>query len=87
MSSWAATCAPTRPASDWLRYGVLDDWDFWGGTFGLVLVAVIETMIFMWIFKPENAWRSIHQGADIQIPRIFKFVIGHRGWVAGKQHF
>ena len=59
----------------WLRYGVLDDWDFWGGTFGLVLVAVIETMIFMWIFKPENAWRSLHQGADIRIPSIFKFIM------------
>jgi hypothetical protein len=29
----------------------------------------------VWIFKPENAWRSIHQGADIQIPRIFKFIM------------
>ena len=59
----------------WLRYGVLDDWDFWGGTFGLVMVAVIETLIFMWIFKPENAWRSLHQGADIRIPGIFKFIM------------
>ena len=33
----------------------------------LVVFAVIETILFMWIFKPENAWRSIHQGADIRI--------------------
>ncbi len=59
----------------WLQYGFLDEWDYWAGTFGLVLVAVLETVIFMWIFKPENAWKSIHMGADIQIPRIFKFIM------------
>ena len=59
----------------WLDHGVLDEWDYWAGTFGLVLLAVIETIIFVWVFKPENAWRSIHQGADIRIPRTFKFVM------------
>jgi neurotransmitter:Na+ symporter, NSS family len=59
----------------WLRHGFLDEWDYWAGTFGLVLVAVLETVIFMWIFKPENAWKSIHEGADIRIPRIFKFIM------------
>ena len=58
-----------------LQYGFLDEWDYWAGTFGLVLVAVIEVVIFMWIFKPENAWRSIHMGADIRIPGIFKFIM------------
>lgn len=59
----------------WLGHGVLDEWDYWGGTFGLVVMAVVETIIFVWIFKPENAWGSIHEGADIRIPRIFKFVM------------
>ncbi len=59
----------------WLEHGFLDEWDYWAGTFGLVVLAVIETIVFMWIFKPENAWRSIHQGADIRIPRVFKFVM------------
>ena len=40
-----------------------------------VLVAVLEVVIFVWIFKPENAWKSIHMGADIQIPKIFKFIM------------
>ena len=59
----------------WLQHGFLDEWDYWAGTFGLVVFAVIETVLFMWVFKPENAWRSIHQGADIRIPRIFKFIM------------
>jgi len=40
-----------------------------------VLVAITEVIIFVWIFKPENAWKSIHMGADIQIPKIFKFIM------------
>jgi len=59
----------------WLQHGVLDEWDYWAGTFGLVVVAVIEVILFMWIFKPSKAWESIHQGADIRIPLIFKFVM------------
>jgi neurotransmitter:Na+ symporter, NSS family len=59
----------------WLEHGFLDDWDFWGGTFGLVVLALVETIVFIWIFKPEKAWASIHEGADIRIPRIFKFIM------------
>jgi NSS family neurotransmitter:Na+ symporter len=59
----------------WLEHGFLDEWDYWAGTFGLVVLALIETIVFIWIFKPENAWESIHQGADIRIPHIFKFIM------------
>ncbi len=59
----------------WLQHGVLDEWDYWAGTFGLVVVAVCETIVFMWIQKPEAAWKAIHMGADIRIPSLFKFVM------------
>ena len=59
----------------WLGHGFLDEWDYWAGTFGLVVVALIEVVAFVWIFGPARAWRSIHQGADIRLPGIFKFVL------------
>ncbi len=59
----------------WFRHGMLDEWDFWAGTFGLVVVGVLEVVLFMWVFKPENAWASLHQGSDIRIPAIFKFIM------------
>ena len=59
----------------WLQHGFLDEWDFWAGTFGLAVLAFIEVVLFMWIFKPETAWRSLHQGADMRIPGIFKFIM------------
>ncbi len=58
-----------------LGHGFLDEWDYWAGTFGLVVFAVIETVIFVWVFKPENAWRELHLGADIRIPKVFKFIM------------
>jgi SNF family Na+-dependent transporter len=59
----------------WYTGGFLDEWDYWAGTFGLVVLALVETVIFVWIYGPENAWREIHQGAAIRIPRFFKFVL------------
>ncbi len=59
----------------WLQHGVLDEWDYWAGTFGLVVVAVLEVIVFMWIFTPAKAWESMHEGADLRIPEIFKFVM------------
>lgn len=58
-----------------LAHGVLDDLDFWSGTFALVLFATIEAIIFGWIFGIDRAWAEIHKGADFRLPRLFRFVI------------
>src|SRR5690606_6053129 len=59
----------------WLEFDFLDEWDYWAGTFGLVVMAIVETIIFIWVFRAENAWRSIHDGADIRLPQVFKFIM------------
>jgi len=58
-----------------MKHGVVDELDFWGGTFCLVLFATVETILFGWVFGMEKAWEEIHHGADIVIPKIYKFVI------------
>jgi len=58
-----------------LKNGVVDELDFWGGTFLLVIFATIETILFGWVFGMENAWNEIHHGADLSIPGIYKFII------------
>jgi SNF family Na+-dependent transporter len=58
-----------------LRAGALDEIDFWAGTFGVTLFAFIETVIFIWIFKPHNAWKEIHKGAQVRAPGIFLWVL------------
>jgi neurotransmitter:Na+ symporter, NSS family len=48
-----ALCSAS-PTSGGCRFGFLDEWDFWAGTFGLVLFAFIE----VWIIRWPSAWTS-----------------------------
>ena len=56
-------------------HGFLDEMDFWAGTFGLVVFAFLEVIMFAWIFRMQNAWEEINMGADIKIPKIFYYII------------
>ena len=58
-----------------LESGALDEIDFWAGTFGLTLFALVETSLFVWLFRPERAWQEIHRGAQVQIPRVFLWLL------------
>lgn len=55
--------------------GALDEMDFWAGTFGLVILALFEMIVFFWIFGAENAWDEITRGARIRIPRVFFYIM------------
>jgi len=64
-----------QPAVFLLANGVVDELDFWGGTFCLVLFATIETVLFSWVFGIDKAWEEIHHGAAMKIPKIYKFIV------------
>ncbi len=64
-----------QPAIFFLKNGVVDELDFWGGTFCLVLFATIEVILFSWVFGMDKAWAEVHHGADMKIPEIYKFII------------
>jgi len=64
-----------QPAIFFLGNGVVDELDFWGGTFCLVLFATIETILFGWFFGIDKAWTEMHYGADLRIPRLYGYVI------------
>jgi NSS family neurotransmitter:Na+ symporter len=59
----------------WYSRGFLDEWDYWAGTFGLVIVALVETIVFVWIYGPDRMWASIHEGASMRIPIFFRYVM------------
>jgi NSS family neurotransmitter:Na+ symporter len=58
-----------------LKGGALDEMDFWCGTFGVALFALIECIIFVWLFSPEKAWTEIHKGSQVRLPRLFLFIL------------
>lgn len=64
-----------QPAVFFIGRGVVNELDFWGGTFCLVVFATVETILFAWVFGMENAWQEIHHGADMNVPGIYKFII------------
>jgi NSS family neurotransmitter:Na+ symporter len=65
----------TIPVIYFYKYGVLDEFDYWAGTIGLVIVALLEVFVFAWIFGVERGWGELHLGAQIRIPGVFKFIL------------
>ncbi len=55
--------------------GAHDEFDFWTGTFALVVFALLESFIFAFIFGIDRGWAEITRGADMVVPRLFRFVI------------
>jgi len=55
--------------------GSFDEFDFWTGTFSLVVFAMLEVFIFVHIFGIDRGWAEITRGADMKVPYFFKHVI------------
>ena len=58
-----------------IEHGVIEEFDFWIGTLGLVVFSFLEIIIFAWIFGMDKAWAEINEGAAINIPRILYYMI------------
>lgn len=63
------------PTVLFFNYGVFDEYDFWAGTFSLVVFAFVEIILFAWVFGMDKGWEEINRGADIKIPFFFKYII------------
>ena len=63
-----------QPALWFLHRGVLDDLDFWGANFVIVVGATVEIVLLAWIFGIDKAWTEMHHGSKIKVPRIFRFI-------------
>jgi SNF family Na+-dependent transporter len=63
------------PSVLFFNEGVLDEFDFWGGTFSLFLFAMLEIILLSWLMPKNWLWNQIISGADIRLPRFFRFII------------
>jgi SNF family Na+-dependent transporter len=57
------------------RRGVMGEWDYWAGTFGLVVLATVEILLFSFLFGIDRGWEELHRGADLRIPGIYKQIM------------
>ena len=65
----------SQPAIWFLRYGVMDDLDFWAANFIIVIGALIEIVLFGWVFGSKKGWKELHESAKIKVPGFFRIVI------------
>ena len=49
--------------------------DAWVGTFLIFVLAMVQIIIFSWVFGVDRGWKELHQGAHMQVPPVFKFVM------------
>jgi hypothetical protein len=55
--------------------GAHGEFDFWTGTFSLVVFALGESLVFAWIFGIDRGWQEITRGADMSVPGVFRPII------------
>ncbi|MFH1121090.1 MAG: sodium-dependent transporter [Bacteroidota bacterium] len=63
------------PTIFFFNEGVFDEYDYWAGTVSLVVFALLEAILFSWVFGLNNGWKEITAGADIQVPLVYRFII------------
>jgi len=63
------------PTVLFFQQGVLDEYDYWAGSVALVFFALVETILFSWVFGVKKGWKELLTGSDIKIPVIYKFII------------
>lgn len=63
------------PTVLFFQYGYFDEYDYWAGTVSLVVFALLEIILFAWVFGMNKGWEEITRGADIKIPVIYRFII------------
>lgn len=52
-----------------------DEFDFWAGTFCLVVMSVGEAILFAWVFGADRGWAEMMRGADLKVPRVFYWIM------------
>jgi neurotransmitter:Na+ symporter, NSS family len=57
------------------QYGYFDEYDYWAGTVSLVVFALLEIILFAWVFGIDKGWTELNRGADIRIPMVYKWII------------
>ncbi|MEZ4804414.1 MAG: sodium-dependent transporter [Bacteroidia bacterium] len=63
------------PTVLFFNQGVFDEYDYWAGTVSLVVFAMVEIILFSWVFGIKKGWHEITDGADIKVPLFYKFTI------------
>lgn len=62
------------PTVIFYNHGVFEEYDYWGGTMGIVLFALFESIAFVWVFGMDKGWKEINEGANIKLSIVLKYI-------------
>ena len=51
------------------------EFDYFAGSFMLVVFAFVEIVLFAWVFGIDKGWAELNHGAELQVPQVFRFVM------------
>jgi hypothetical protein len=77
-SAWTfglVTLLAGLPTVFFYQQGVFDQYDYWAGTVGLVFFALVEAILFAWIWGIDRGWDEINRGSDIVLPKFYKPIL------------
>jgi SNF family Na+-dependent transporter len=53
----------------------LDTFDFWVGTMFIFLLAMVQAVLYGWVFGIERGEEELQRGANMRVPRFVQFVL------------
>jgi hypothetical protein len=53
----------------------LDTFDFWVGTMFIFILAMIQAILYGWVFGTERGEEELHRGAQLRVPRFVQWVL------------
>jgi len=53
----------------------LDTFDFWIGTMLIFILAMIQSILYGWVFGIERGEKELHQGAHIRVPTFIQWIL------------
>lgn len=53
----------------------LNTMDDWIGTVAIVLLATVQVILFAWVFGIDRGYAAAMEGAELRLPKFFKFMI------------
>lgn len=53
----------------------LDTFDFWVGTMLIFILAMIQAILYGWVFGIERGEEELHQGAHIRVPTLIQWIL------------
>ena len=53
----------------------LDTFDFWVGTMAIVVLSLIQSILYGWLFGIQRGEEELHRGAHLRVPHVVQWIL------------